>query len=170
MDDKETGMKILGGLLVGAMMATAAASAGAAARSQATITIDAPIDRVWALVVDVDHWPDWNKAVGAAHLKGPVAKGSVFEWKSGGLAIRSTFQDVAPMRRLSWTGQTIGTRAVHAWAFVTTDKGVVVTTTETFDGWLPAILPGVMQKTLDDTLPALLTSLKAAAEKDRRGR
>lgn len=163
-------MNTFGGLVVGAVMVAAATSASAAARAHATITIDAPVAKVWALVVGVDHWPDWNRAVETAHLEGPVAKGSVFKWKSGGMAIRSTFQDVVPMRRLSWTGQTFGTRAVHAWAFVATDKGVVVTTTETFDGWLPAILPGVMRKTLDDTLPALLTSLKAAAEKDRPAR
>jgi hypothetical protein len=42
-----------------------------------------------------------------------------------------------------------------------------VTTHETFDGWLPTLAPGTMQKTLDDTLPALLASLKVAAEKQR---
>jgi hypothetical protein len=49
-------------------------------------------------------------------------------------------------------------------------KGVVVTTPERFDSWLPAILPRTMQKTLEDTLPALLLSLKVAAEKDARRR
>ena len=70
------------------------------------------------------------------------------------------------MERLSWTDQTIGTKAVHAWTFRNTETGVVVTTTERFDGWLPAIMTSAMQKTLDETLPALLASLKAAAESD----
>jgi hypothetical protein len=91
----------------------------------------------------------------------------VFRWKSGGFDIRSTFQDVTPTRRLSWTGETLGTRAVHSWTFEATPGGVVVTTTESFDGWLPALAPRMMQKTLDDTLPALLASLKAAAEARR---
>jgi uncharacterized protein YndB with AHSA1/START domain len=151
-----------------AIMVAAASPASAKARSQASITITAPIEKVWALVVDIDHWPQWNKAVEKAHLVGPVARGSVFNWKSGGLGIRSTFQDVVPMQRLSWTGRTVGTSALHSWAFETTDRGVVVTTTESFDGWLPAIMPGTMQKKLDDTLPALLASLKIAAEKDAR--
>jgi uncharacterized protein YndB with AHSA1/START domain len=134
------------------------------ARSQATIMINAPIEKVWGLVVDIDHWPRWNKSVETAHLKGAVAKGSVFDWKSGGFGIRSTFQDVVPMKRLSWTGQTLGTSALHSWEFTITGKGVVVTTAETFDGWLPSLMPGTMQKKLDDTLPALLASLKVAAE------
>jgi uncharacterized protein YndB with AHSA1/START domain len=156
-------------LAAAAMVAMAATPAIAKARSQATITIHAPIETVWALAVGVDRWPQWNSAVQSAHLDGPVAKGSVFNWKSGGMGIRSTFQEVVPTRRLSWTGRTFGTNAVHSWDFRTTDGGVVVTTTETFDGWLPTLLPRMMQKTLDDTLPALLSSLKAAAEKDASG-
>jgi uncharacterized protein YndB with AHSA1/START domain len=161
-------MNALGTLAAATIVVAAAAPAAARIRSQATITIRAPVERVWALVVDVDHWPDWNKAVETAHLEGPVARGSVFKWKSGGMGIRSTFQEIAPMQSLSWTGKTLGTSAIHSWTFKATDKGVVVTTTETFDGWLPAIMPGAMRKMLDETLPALLASLKAAAEKGAR--
>ncbi len=70
------------------------------------------------------------------------------------------------MERLGWTGRTIGAKARHGWTFSATDAAVVVTTTETFEGWLPTILPGVMQKTLDEALPAWLAALKAAAEKE----
>lgn len=133
-------------------------------RSQATILIHAPIERIWGLVVDVDRWPQWNKAIENAHLEGAVLQGSVFQWKSGGYGIRSTFQDVDPMKHLSWTGAAFGTKAFHTWDFSVTGDGVAVTTAETFSGWLPAIMPGTMQKTLDDTLPALLQSLKLASE------
>ncbi len=143
---------------------SAVSPATAKARSQATIMIDAPVEKVWGLVVDIDRWPRWNKSVETAHLKGAVAKGSVFDWRSGGFGIRSTFKDVVPMERLSWTGQTLGTSAMHFWEFTITEKGVVVTTAETFDGWLPSLMPRTMQKKLDDTLPALLASLKVAAE------
>jgi uncharacterized protein YndB with AHSA1/START domain len=160
-------MNLLTALAATTVMVAAASPVIAKARSEATITIHAPIEKVWALIVDVDRWPRWNKAVQAARLDGPVAKGSVFTWTSGGLGIRSVFQEVAPYERLSWTGRTFGTRAVHAWALKSTHGGVVVTTTETFDGWLPTLMPGAMQKTLDQTLPALLASLKAAAEHPR---
>jgi len=126
--------------------------------------IDAPVEKVWGLVVDIDRWPRWNTSVEKAYLKGAIAKGSVFDWKSGGFWIRSTFHDVVPMEHLSWTGQTLGTRALHSWEFTLTEKGVVVTTAETFNGWMPTLMPRIMQKKLDDTLPALLASLKIAAE------
>ncbi len=157
-------MKALKALATGVLMTVAASPADAKARSEAAITIHAPIETVWGLVVAIDNWPKWNKAVSRARLEGPLAIGSSFRWTSGGLGIRSTFREIVPMRRLAWTGQTLGTNAVHAWTFKTTEAGVVVTTTETFDGWLPTIMPRTMQRTLDQTLPALLASLKAAAE------
>jgi hypothetical protein len=72
------------------------------------------------------------------------------------------------MTRLAWSGRTIGTRALHIWIFRPIPGGVEVTTRETFDGWLPALAPRMMQKQLDDTLPALLLSLKVAAESRHR--
>jgi uncharacterized protein YndB with AHSA1/START domain len=144
-----------------------AARADARARSQASILIQAPLPRVWSLVTEVDHWPQWNRAVQSAHVEGRVAPGSVFRWRSGGINVTSTFRVLEPMTHLSWTGVAFGTNAVHSWTFTPTDHGVEVATTETFDGWLPAIMPGAMQKTLDDTLPALLASLKTAAEDAR---
>jgi hypothetical protein len=105
--------------------------------------------------------------VQSAHVEGRVAPGSVFTWRSGGINVTSTFRVLEPMTHLSWTGVAFGTNAVHSWTFTPTDHGVEVATTETFDGWLPAIMPGAMQKTLDDTLPALLASLKTAAEDAR---
>ncbi len=137
----------------------------AKARSQAEILIKAPLETIWALVVGIDRWPEWNDAVETASLKGPFEIGAIFKWKSGGLAISSTVQEILALRHLVWTGETIGTRAVHAWTFEETDNGVLVTTSETFDGWLPTVMPRTMQRKLDETLPALLRSLKTAAER-----
>jgi uncharacterized protein YndB with AHSA1/START domain len=139
--------------------------ANARAKSQATILIQAPLERIWSLVTVVDNWPQWNKAVKSAHLEGGIRPGAVFRWRSGGFNVTSTFQEIDPMTRLTWTGVAFGTDAIHSWTFTPTSRGVQVTTTETFDGWLPTVLPGAMQKTLDDTLPALLASLKVAAER-----
>jgi hypothetical protein len=146
-------------------LGAANSQSAAKARSRAEILIKAPLEKIWALVVGIDRWPEWNDAVETASLKGPFESGAVFRWKSGGLGIRSTIQDIVALRHLVWTGKTIGTRAVHCWTFEDTDHGVLVTTSETFDGWLPTIMPRTMQRKLDETLPALLMSLKTVAER-----
>jgi uncharacterized protein YndB with AHSA1/START domain len=157
-------MNILTTLASAAALIAAAPQVTAKAMSQSTIVIDAPLEKVWRLVVDIDRWPAWNTAVESARLDGVLEVGAVFNWKSGGLGIRSTIREIDPMRRLVWTGKTIGTSAVHSWLFKATARGVEVTTSETFDGWLPSVMPRTMQRKLDETLPALLKSLKAAAE------
>jgi hypothetical protein len=146
-------------------LGAANSQSAAKARSQAEILIKAPLETIWALVVGIDRWPEWNDAVETASLEGPFERGAVFRWKSGGLRIQSTIQEIRVLRRLVWTGKTIGTSAVHSWTFEDADNGVLVTTTETFDGWLPTIMPRTMQRKLDETLPALLMSLKAVAER-----
>lgn len=140
------------------------AAMAAEAQSQAQIVIQAPIERVWLLLTDVAQWPQWNPAVESVVLKTPLTRGAEFVWKSQGFSVTSTLQDVQPPTRLSWTGKAFGTRAFHVWTLEPTPAGVVVRTEESFNGWLPRLLRGSMQKKLDETLPQWLASLKRAAE------
>jgi uncharacterized protein YndB with AHSA1/START domain len=135
-----------------------------AASSQAQVDIAASSERVWDLLSNIDRWPQWNALVQAAELSGPLLPGSVFRWKSKGLTIVSTLQDVTPNQRLTWTGKAFGTRAIHTWEIAETDRGVVLRTAESFDGWLPRLMPRSMQRTLDATLPAWLQAIKSEAE------
>jgi uncharacterized protein YndB with AHSA1/START domain len=132
--------------------------------STATITIAATPERVWRLLAAIDEWPRWHADVTAAHLDGPLAPGAVFTWTETGFSIESTILKVEPARQLSWRGHAVGTDAVHAWQIERSAAGVVVTTTETFSGWLPTLLPGTMQQQLDGTLPPWLDALKRVAE------
>ena len=116
-------------------------------------------------MTQIERWPEWNKAVDSVKLAGALTKGSVFVWKSRGFTVTSTLQDIEPRRRLSWTGEAIGTKAFHEWDFEANDGKVLVRTFEAFHGWLPWLLRRSMQKTLDDTLPKWLATLKAAAER-----
>ena len=137
--------------------------APAVARHQ--IMIDAPMERVWQLLTNIDHWSAWHPAIAHAKLDGPLVPGTVFRWKSGGLAVVSTLQEIDPPRRIGWTGKALGTRAVHVWMLAPQEQGVLVKTEESFDGWLVVLLKGMMQRQLDRSLQAWLAQLKQTAEK-----
>lgn len=139
-------------------------NANAPATARRETVIHAPIETVWHVLTDFDNWPTWNKDVSKIKLEGPVAPGTVFRWKAGGLTIVSTIQELTPPRRVSWTGQTFGTQAKHTWDLIAEGDGVRVRTAESFDGWLPSLLRGYMQKTLDKALVSGLDYLKVAAE------
>lgn len=137
----------------------------AAAHACAAVAIDASADRVWQLLTGIDAWPRWNPAVGSARLEGSIAAGTVFRWRSQGFTVSSTLVDVEMPRRLMWTGRALGTRARHEWDIVAAGHGVVVKTSETFDGWLPRLMPRTMKNMLERTLSAWLEALKAEAER-----
>jgi len=131
------------------------------------IAIEAPAEKVWRLIVEVNRWPEWNPAVKAAKLGAPLGTGAAFTWKSGGVSIESTVREFEPMRRLVWTGKAIGTNAIHVWSLEAAGGGVMVTTSESFDGWLVRLMRRSMQSTLDKSLAAWLGELKREAERGR---
>jgi ligand-binding SRPBCC domain-containing protein len=137
--------------------------------SRRSTTIDASLEKVWALHTDVSAWPDWQPDIASASLSVPFGVGAVFEWETHGLAIASTVHDVVPSRRTCWGGPAHGIVGVHVWTFAQEGDRVVVTTEESWDG--PPVLADVvgMKAALDASLEAWLGHLKTAAESDRAG-
>lgn len=135
--------------------------------SRRHIHVAAPLEAIWTLLTDINGWTSWNPVVSKAELDGPLAPGTVFRWKSGGMRILSTLQDVEPMRRVSWTGRMLGINAIHVWILEKEDGGVLIRTAESFDGPLARIFKAMLQRVLDRSLEAGLHSLKTAAERPR---
>jgi hypothetical protein len=136
----------------------------APAKSRHEIFIHSTPDTVWSILTDIENWKAWNPAVMRSKLNGALAPGTVFEWKSNGFSVRSSLKDIQPARRVSWTGQAFGTRAIHVWYFLPEHGGVRVITEESFEGWLVRLMPEAMQKSLDGSLIAMLANLKRVAE------
>ena len=112
------------------------------------VQIGAPIEVVWRILSDLPRWPEWNKGVSRISVDGPVKIGAEFHWGSGGMKIASRLEEMAPPRRIAWTGKMIGVRAVHVWELTESGAGTHVRTEESFEGWLARLFPGFMQRTL----------------------
>lgn len=128
------------------------------------IFIKASPAAVWKILTDVNSWTEWHPEISQASLDGKFAPSSAFKWKSGGFAIVSTLQEVAPPSHIAWTGKAFGAKAIHTFTLTSQDDGVVVQTAESFEGWLVWLLKGLMQKKLDSALRVWLESLKKKAE------
>ncbi len=128
------------------------------------VDIEATLDRVWRLHVDVNAWPTWQTDITAAHIDGALEPGVSFDWTSYGFSVTSTVYDLAERARVLWGGTSGGITGVHEWLFSETPGGVHVATTESFAGEpVEADAPG-MQTVLDASLAAWLRHLKIAAE------
>jgi uncharacterized protein YndB with AHSA1/START domain len=127
-------------------------------------TIDAPLDRVWALHTDIDAWPSWNADVDQATLNGPLLPGTSFTWKTHGLDITSTVRELIPGARIVWGGPANGIEGVHVWTFEQADGQVTVHTEESWSGAPGEAAVTELGQALHNSLTAWLTALKSRAE------
>lgn len=127
--------------------------------------INAPVETVWAVQTDIERWPEWNPDVSTVVLEGRLAAGSTFRWKASGLNIVSTIQELEPQRRISWTGVSLGMRAIHIWTFEPQGSSTRVTTEESLAGWMPRLIKLVSPRFLEQSLEKSLQILKARAER-----
>jgi len=133
------------------------------------ILIDASPEEVWEVHSDINSWSDWNADIEVSKLDGTLSMGAIFNWKSKGMNLTSTIQDLEPGVRIGWTGSSRGARARHIWTLEQNGKGTNVTTEESLEGWLVSLLRGKMRKTLETSLNAWLIDLKNEVEMSSNG-
>jgi hypothetical protein len=138
---------------------------GTRVRARRVGVIAAPVETVWAVLSDLQCWPDWYDDVSAMRMEGSLAPGTRFRWKAGGMTIRSELVEVMPPRRIAWTGRTLGISAIHVWQLDPVEAGAQVTTEESFEGPLPRLLPRLMRRTLEKTLDMSVMLLREACER-----
>jgi uncharacterized protein YndB with AHSA1/START domain len=133
------------------------------------VVIDAPIDRVWEVLIAIDRWPEWNPDVKSVSVVGPVERGSTFRWKAGPATITSLVEHVERPHVVAWSGRTLGIRALHVWRLESRDGGTLARTEESYDGRVARVLRRSLQKILDNSLADGASYLKAEAEKAPAG-
>ena len=128
------------------------------------ILIQASPEKVWAVLADIDRWPDWQSSVSSAKLQGALREGAVFNWKAGGIGITSQLHTVTPSSAIGWTGKTLGAYAVHNWRIIPQAGGTLVQVEESLQGILPKLFRKKFAADLQKGMVKNLAELKAAAE------
>jgi uncharacterized protein YndB with AHSA1/START domain len=129
------------------------------------VEIAASPEVVWDVISNIEGWPSWNPDVKTSLLEGPLGVGSVFRWKAGGASLTSTLRAVDPPRELSWSGRTMGIRAIHTFRFERSDGGTLARSEESWEGLVPTLLRGYSRRTLDRGIRGVLRLLKDEAER-----
>ncbi len=132
---------------------------------RAETQVAASPDAVWAVLTDIERWPDWNPDVKSASFEGELVPGSTFRWKAGPGTIVSTLRHVDPSREIAWTGKTMGISAVHVHRLELQEGGTHVVSEESWAGFPVRLMRGRMAKTLATSLEDGLGHLRAAAER-----
>ena len=131
----------------------------------AEIEISAEPELVWDVLTAFERWPSWNPDIESITMRGDVAAGSEFRWKAGPGTISSTIEEVDPPRQITWTGRTLGIRAIHVWWLEPSDGATTVVTEESYEGLVARVFRRPLQTALDRALDNALRHLKAEVER-----
>lgn len=64
------------------------------------VEIDAPVEAVWKVITDSNHWPEWFPGVDTVLNVTSVREGGRFEWTNEGQTGQGTIVKMEPMKRL----------------------------------------------------------------------
>jgi len=130
-----------------------------------SITINAPLIKVWKIFTDVDHWSSWQKEIKNPKINGEFKEGTTFDWKTNGLTITSTLQTVEVNKMVGWSGPAFGAFAIHTWYFTEQNGQTTIRVEESMEGWLVKLLKGKFQSGLDKSIDSWLRYLKEESER-----
>ena len=133
-------------------------------KASLNVVIQAPIEKVWTLLIGVNEWPKWQTAIKEAHLEGPVANGTNFTWSARATSIHSRFARVVPQAEIAWTGTSLNAHAIHVWKLERmAGNRTRVTTKESMSGFLLVFLYSSRELQVSDQF--WLDRLKQEAER-----
>ncbi len=134
----------------------------ASIRDRQSVIINARIEKVWDILIDVANWPQWYSEVKKAKC-GTVDAGESFEWTVKATNLKSIFQIVDTPTQLAWTGKSKFVKAIHVWTLEASDDQTIVTVEESIEGFLIPVFN--RNSKIHDSLLSWLSALKIESEK-----
>jgi hypothetical protein len=132
-------------------------------QASCAVHIDAPPERVWAVMSDPAAWPRLDSAIHDVEVSAPVGPGTRFRWSNGQARLKSQFAVVDTGRELSWTGVSFGANAAHRHVLESVPGGGTrLYTEESMAG--PLLTALFSSAKLQASLERWLGAIKAAAE------
>lgn len=132
-------------------------------QKQCTI-INAPAEKVWKMLADINRWPSIFDYVTKAKLNGPLKADTTFNWTANGFPIHSTLHIVEPYNNFGWSGRSLGIFAIHNWSFIEFDGMTSVTVSESMEGFIAKTFRKQLNRMLEKEMMKSLEYLRIACE------
>lgn len=139
---------------------------------QYTVTINAPVQRVWQIFTDLTCWKDWSTVMrDVSSESGDLEKGSNFRFCIRPFALpmrlKPTVEELDPFKRIVWAASARGTRTRHEFTFIPVNRKTIVASIETFKSpWLLFSFIRLPREKLQALTELMLHELKEAAERN----
>lgn len=121
-----------------------------------SIQINAPVEKVYSLIANINDWPQWFEGVTEVHMNGNAGEGKDFVWKAKGFKIKSKIHTFRPNSDIGWAGKMWWIEAVHNWHFESIPNGGTrVIVKESFDGLGSSFMKNSIRKDMKNDLVVL---------------
>ena len=130
-------------------------------------TIDAPGERVWAVLVDVERWPEWTASVSRVELLTGAPLGLSGRVRIDQPKLRPAVWTVTlwqPGQRFVWESANPGVRVVAEHAIATRAGGCTVTLAVQFNGLFGSAAGALNRELTTHYLELEANGLKATSE------
>ena len=136
-----------------------------------SIIIHAPLPKVWETFTHITCWNDWNTVLRNVSpdkteilAEGGKVRFCIYPFHFP-VYLEPVIEKVIPRKRVVWTSAKYGISAHHAFIFEQVEKGILVTSRETFKG-IPVKTLGLLfpEWRLRELTVSFLKDLKGAAE------
>ena len=136
---------------------------GAPLQTTQQISINAPADKIWALLVNPQAWPGWNPMIPQTSAPYILQNGSLFSYNADSMSIHAAVRQFIPSQALAWTGDVLNFHAIQTWTLTPQPGGAtLVTTSESVSGFMISFFFSQARLERDDH--TWLKNLKVAAE------
>jgi hypothetical protein len=106
----------------------------------------------------------WLTTVSKSKLNGALTANTTFDWKTGGMRIKSKLHTVEPFSNFGWTGKVYDIFAIHNWTIKEVDGWTEVTVSESMEGFSAKLFKKSFNKSLENGMIKSLELLKQACE------
>jgi hypothetical protein len=106
-----------------------------------TVVLNAPVERIWALITDAKLWPEWCGVcaqVDSIPTTWSPGNKLAFKLRMATVAVpfRVTITDVSPERHVEWESTKLTITATRRISLQPTPDGIQITDEKVFSSWL----------------------------------
>ena len=132
-----------------------------------TIDINAPIQSIWDITLDIERWPEWTASMKSIRKRqsGPISIGSVAQVEpNGGVASDWTVSELQAPNLFAWETRVRGVRVVGRHRMQETPGGTRMTLELDYSGLLARLFNFQIRRTFVHNLEVESQGMKKFAE------
>lgn len=132
-------------------------------KARSEITINAPIEKVWEVLINLPEWPRFDPSFSSIRLESDVSVGAKASFKLKGFPIQGVFAVVDVDHELTWVGKSLWTRAIDRHVIErTVDGSTRLFLEESFVGLFAPLM--ISSRRLSEQHEIWLRGIKSAIE------